>query len=545
MRIFNVIIHILEKTKKLFPNFNFTLFFLLSSALLIRYLYIKDGVLPFSFDHGKDSLAVMDLVLNLKLKFIGPWTSISGLYFGPLWYYLLAPFYLAFGMDPVAGAYAMIFLGLLQIYLLYRYFGFTPAFIFTFGSYWISLSKSAWNPFPMSLLSILIAILLKKQIELRLAQLLKKKSNFFELDNKLIFGLFFVASLGFHFSTAYAIFYPICIVLTLAYFKFWPSLKNLLTASIGFVIPFVPQLLFELKNNFMQTRAVITYLQTGGTSEPFSLHKLYNVFHTAVFEIIQGVSFNLRFFSSKGYFLIALFIILYLSYIFYKNIKQTKLIYNFTIALIFTLIPLLGFSLLHFNVWYLLAIVPFWLIFFSQIYDLMPKIVRFSFYILFLISAFLSYREFKYEEIDIQKYNPEFLNVKKEIISYIRTETMDQDFKVFVYVPYVYDYAYQYLFFVDALNGKKLPIEFSHQSGEHSYVVEKERILNYFGENLDTYLSKAQSSQNISVFLISTQGEHNKLKEHWFDRQKNEHGEVVKEKMFGDKIVVYKLEKKN
>ena len=52
------------------------LIILLLFVLATRAVYILSGVIPFSFDHGKDSLAVMHMLTTKSPALIGPWTSI-------------------------------------------------------------------------------------------------------------------------------------------------------------------------------------------------------------------------------------------------------------------------------------------------------------------------------------------------------------------------------------------------------------------------------------------------------------------------------------
>ena len=141
---------------------NWLLFLILCFSLLTHYFLLKAGVINFQFDHGKDSLAVMDMWLNKNLKLIGPWTSIPGLYFGPAWYYLLLPAFVIGGWSPVAPVWMMTFLLLLQIYLIYHYFGKEEAIIMATAPLWFSISTSSWNPFPMTFISLIILIVLKK-----------------------------------------------------------------------------------------------------------------------------------------------------------------------------------------------------------------------------------------------------------------------------------------------------------------------------------------------------------------------------------------------
>ena len=137
------------------------LVFLLLFALATRLPHLFDYNIPFSFDHGRDSLAILDLIKTGTLKFIGPWTSIQGLFFGPGWYYLLAPLYWLLNGNPLAGPLTMQIVSLITIALAYKYFGIYEAIIFASAPIFTIISVSAANPFPMVLIGLLILICLK------------------------------------------------------------------------------------------------------------------------------------------------------------------------------------------------------------------------------------------------------------------------------------------------------------------------------------------------------------------------------------------------
>ena len=99
------------------------MFRLIVFAILTRVPFLFGGVIPFSFDHGKDSMAVLHMIKTSSLKFIGPWTSIPGLFFGPGWYYLLSPAYFISNGHPVSAVLLMFVIGLLIIWLTKKYFG--------------------------------------------------------------------------------------------------------------------------------------------------------------------------------------------------------------------------------------------------------------------------------------------------------------------------------------------------------------------------------------------------------------------------------------
>lgn len=71
----------------------------------------------FGFGHDADlySWIVKDIVIDHHFRLVGQLTSAEGIFIGPFFYYLLTPFYLIFGMDPVGSAYLSPMLGILTI----------------------------------------------------------------------------------------------------------------------------------------------------------------------------------------------------------------------------------------------------------------------------------------------------------------------------------------------------------------------------------------------------------------------------------------------
>src|SRR3972149_5464469 len=78
----------------------FVMFFILVGALFVR-IYRTEVILSFYFDQGRDAKVVYDLWHNGKFFLLGPTTGIAGIFRGPFYYYLIAPFYLLGGGDPV------------------------------------------------------------------------------------------------------------------------------------------------------------------------------------------------------------------------------------------------------------------------------------------------------------------------------------------------------------------------------------------------------------------------------------------------------------
>src|SRR3972149_12322614 len=89
----------------------FLLTIILVGAFFIR-AYRTGDLLAFYFDQGRDALVIWKLWYEGKPFLIGPVTGLSGIFLGPFYYYLIAPFYLVGRGDPV---YPAVFLALTTV----------------------------------------------------------------------------------------------------------------------------------------------------------------------------------------------------------------------------------------------------------------------------------------------------------------------------------------------------------------------------------------------------------------------------------------------
>ena len=83
-------------------------------AFALRIIYIPQGAVSFHYDMARDGFAALQ-IWNGDLKIQGPPTSTPGLYHGPLYYYLLAPFYGFGGGDPRVASLMLSFLNSLVV----------------------------------------------------------------------------------------------------------------------------------------------------------------------------------------------------------------------------------------------------------------------------------------------------------------------------------------------------------------------------------------------------------------------------------------------
>src|SRR3989338_8686397 len=85
------------------------LLLIIAPALLFR-LYKLEAYYGFEHDQDLYSWIVKDIVVNHNLRLIGQMTSIDGVFIGPLYYYLLTPFYFFFAMNPLAATFLALFI---------------------------------------------------------------------------------------------------------------------------------------------------------------------------------------------------------------------------------------------------------------------------------------------------------------------------------------------------------------------------------------------------------------------------------------------------
>ncbi len=255
----------INKVLKKYPFLNspwFWLVLILVIGLFLRIYKLKEF---YAFEHDQDlySWIVKDIVANHHLRLIGQLTSIEGVFIGPLFYYLLVPFFVLLKMDPIAATIPAAILGLLTIFSIYfvlaKLFnskvGLVGALLYSVSvqnvfwdrwvvptqptilwSVWflfvvISISRGKWKVLPI--LGVLMGLIWN--IHIALVPLL---------------ALVPVASL-------------------LSGKK--PEIKPLFWGVLIFLISSLPLFVFELKNNFLQVHGLLNSFKFSASSiEGFS-----------------------------------------------------------------------------------------------------------------------------------------------------------------------------------------------------------------------------------------------------------------------------------
>jgi hypothetical protein len=118
----------------------------------------------------------------------------------------------------------------------------------------------------------------------------------------------------------------------------------------------------------------------------------------------------------------------------------------------------------------------------------------------------------------------DFLPAKLQALRYVRKAVGQRSFASYHYVPAVYDFSYQYLYFWQALQGLDLPQEFAYKPGENAYVKQKQALLSYFYSKQPSAFNKQQkpgeksSAVEIIAFIVEEPIRQDDL-DHWWQEQ--------------------------
>ncbi len=293
----------------------------------LRPIYFQ--TVPYTFDQGRDFLKAAEIVRDHNPTFIGPATGIDGVYHGVWWYYFLTIPYIIFNGWPEGFYYAVFFIHLVAslaftVFLIRQLSWLTGILFFSVvavSPYFIKIST-----FPISSTLGPVFMLGFLYCLYQIIENPKPTRLFF-------FGL----SLGFLGESELPIalyFYPTFFLLwlILPFFRHHIfRIKNLLSFICGFLIPLLPRLLFELKNNFIQTKALINFIFNPSATHPQSLVGAVD----DRFNILLKFYYQIFYYQSPILSLFILFPAVIIAFCFFKkySFPQKNLIFFLTLSL--------------------------------------------------------------------------------------------------------------------------------------------------------------------------------------------------------------------
>ena len=206
----------------------------------------------FNYAHDNDlaSWTVKDIVFDKHPRLIGQLTSVQGVFIGPLFYYSLIPFYWITGWDPigsVAWSWVIGIAAITSVYvLLRRLYGHTPAAIACL----IYAASAGISGIERSVVPTAAVVLWSVWFYYAVNRL-------FQGHKKSLYGIAVLVSLIWHLNLALVLLTPLALIGVLLHRKNY-TIKDILLPVLLCILLSAPLLAFEVRHNFVQTRAVFS-----------------------------------------------------------------------------------------------------------------------------------------------------------------------------------------------------------------------------------------------------------------------------------------------
>lgn len=484
----------------------FALVLILILGLNLRSSGTLNGFFAFTYDQGRDFLRLYDLVYKGDISFIGPPAGIDGLFHGVWWHWFLAPVFWVTRGNPQLTVFSFnLFAGFWTVLLSFvlgkkmegKKLGLILATIVAVSPFYIERATQLWHPFVVPLL---ITALLYAVWE-------KLNNNWSYVPIGFILGAIFEFEVGFG-----GLFIPSFIFVS-CLFKILPQKKELLPTGLWFGIWLMPRVLFEIKNHFLQTKSVISYIfkPESGIQVLSLAERFIDRTHTAITMLIDAYA--------QGKLIVGLIIfILIVMYFIHSRIKANAdnsllgKFLRFNIAVIITLVLIA--SLYPGNLWvyyfvglpvFLLPVVgvlSFWLI---QNFKKTGILLFIAWFLWHFQSWVLPHVEWAG---DASVYKNQLA-----VVDYIYKEAQGERFNVAVYSPSLIDYNYQYLFL-------------------------------WQGKNTYGYIPDRDKSLPLAFFIIEPDPWNKGLRQVWIKEREGD-GVVAEKRIFSGEIEVEKRIRNN
>lgn len=425
--------------------------------LLIFLFYILYRIKPiitqdlvYTYDQGRDFLKVVEIFLYKNPTFIGPTTGIMGIYHGAWWYYILGIPFLVFKGNPTSFYFFNFIIQTISFVIIFllikKYLGYFLSFLFltliTFSDYFIFQSSSFVGNTVMILPTLAFFLI-------NLFLLLEKKSKNYSV---ILFTIGILLGFLFEFEFGFGFFLIPSYILGIFIFKeikkYHLVKKNLFLFLLGLLIPITPRLLFEIKNNFIQTKVLINYLIKPKYFNPKPLNDVF------IDRINMFINYYLSLFGNK---ILAVAFLLFLAAILLLIInKKIAIIYKKSLVFFIYLLLLLFLlsNLYKDNFWsyyyegiqYLFIFIILLLLKVESKIKVLKKFKNLIivFFCLLIIwgKAYKTDLNFKVNK------KTSGLSTRMSVTNFIISkEKYNKNYCVKIYTPPVIPYTYNYLFF--------------------------------------------------------------------------------------------------
>lgn len=470
-------------------------------SLPIKLQGILKGYFAFTYDQGRDFIEVSK-ILGGNLTLIGPTTGIHGIFYGPWWYYFLAPILFFAKGDPkiVAVVFGLISIAtLVALYLLTlkiignKLISLLVILIVSASSSWIVLTL-IWSP---TLTTILLVFYFMILLGISKSP---TRINFF------IYGvvLMLIADTSASF-TAFIV--PFSLIITPLVFRNILLRKELVFSYLGVLVVASPRIMFEIKNKFLMSKTFLSFL-----NEP----KVYGPTTQIQERIVFRANDYLEMFSelfaknSKSVSILILFALIIVLTMILRTRKLRTLISNdflFKYTTLLTLATFVYFVLYPDNVWryYLVGVPIAILVLFSFFLKYLLKILRTQIVVLCIIALLVFNIQPKLFIFDNkwQGSGADYVN-QVRVLDYI-SEQNPRNYTIQFFTSSMIDYPFMYLTAMYEKIGKLKP---SDGNIKYKYLV----IRDY----------------NVK----------NPYKDYWYDQQTQDSLQIIETKTFPGEILL-------
>ncbi len=430
--------------KKFFSKENFTALGVAAVSLYINLPATLNGFFAFTYDQGRDLLQVAGMVYGGKLTLIGPTTGLPGIFYGPWWYYFLAPIMFIAKGDPQIIADFFVFFGALTImaaFLLIKKvtnnFFLAAALSLTavISNHWMFAPTIIWNTSMVPILLIIFLFVLQKIIDT------KRLSYFF------LIGILMFLILDFEL--------PFGLILILSFIVWIPfqgkifGVRGIVLTVIGALTVLAPRVFFDLRHKFLMSHAVINY-----TLHPKAYHDVVPVYlkFIQMLDLFWGI-FAQRFAKgSKPLATAILLVLVFMISILIKDKKtRQKIIGDNLLKFLATvvIVGIISFSLYPDVVWdyYLIGFPLIFLLLMAKIfyYTLKNRSLSFITKVLLILLVVINFNKNLVSPFKIswQGDGATYRN-QKRVMDDLKS-SLKGDYSIYFYTPARFDYPFDYL----------------------------------------------------------------------------------------------------
>lgn len=475
---------------------------------------IVQGQFTFAFDMGRDMLWVRNLVELHRPTLIGPWGSIAGVYFGPLWYYLLAIPYLITGGDP-RGSVLVVLIGNITTLVAGWWWldrrGQTVAaniwaILFGFSLLAVNLSSYPFHANLLPLVTLLYLIGLINSAYVGFPPIFHHRPSLarhsFSDGGSFVLNLSglplasLMASLSYHLEpaagamlTLFLILWIIWAILPIRLIGPIRPIRNhklLSLSAVLFILPFLPQLLFELRHNFIQSQSLVAYFKgenqsLGGVLPlaeriPERVTKFAGILTHSLFPT-ESVIFK------WVLLLLYVLLIIFTLYRLKKNLNPDRFTFNvLRFTLFFLVFHYLAYTFLfpaELKGWYLSGFLPIYLLstalIVQNVWRQRGMVAKLSLISLVSLNSLTNLSPWQRLFPRPAAATPDTLTAQLEAVDFVYRDAASrgEPFSVYTYTPPIYDYSAQYLLW---WRGRQLglsPAEYAYLPGESGYLPDK------------------------------------------------------------------------